>query len=107
MKLTAWVTKTGRPIEAGDDGLLDLLNHVIGLGRETYQAALADPSLLATRAEAHDYEESFAYLEQHAWSEVPIESMFAALRVSGSDAGVEDAERGIGLRTSRGVVFAD
>ena len=74
-RLLNWETETGERIEAGDDSFRDLVNHLIGLGREAYEGALADPASVAARARARDYRESFAYVEQWAWEEIPIEAM--------------------------------
>jgi hypothetical protein len=81
-RLLSWETETGEPIEAGDDSFRDLINHLIGLGREAYERALADPASVAARARAHDYRESFAYVEQWAWEEIPLEAMQEASAVS-------------------------
>jgi len=45
----------------GDDGFSDLINHVVGLGKEVYEAAMADPMLVVKRGRAYDYVESFSY----------------------------------------------
>lgn len=49
----------------GDDGFSDLTCHIVGLGKEVYEASIADPSLIAKRAETCDYVESFAYAIPH------------------------------------------
>lgn len=45
----------------GDDGFSDLLHHVIGLGKEEYEAALKDPMRVVKRGQEYRYEESFSY----------------------------------------------
>jgi hypothetical protein len=62
-RVERWESATGEQIPCGDDRLRDLLNHVIGLGREEAAAALADPSRLMERARAGEFLESFAYVE--------------------------------------------
>jgi len=53
--------KTGESTGCGDDGWGDLLNHVIGLGKEEYEASLADPMRVIKRGQACNYAESFDY----------------------------------------------
>ena len=64
-KLYTAVTKTeeatGERTGCGDDGFGDLLNHVIGLGREEYEAAMKDPMRVIKRGQAYNYKESFGY----------------------------------------------
>jgi hypothetical protein len=100
-----WEERTGTHVRAGDDGLRDLVNHIIGLGREAYEATSTDPRLAAERAERRDYRESFAYVEQSAWAELPLDVIQRALRDHGGDSVVEDPVRGIGLRVDDRVVF--
>lgn len=45
----------------GDDGFNDLLNHIIGLGREEYIRVLEDPSLAIKRGVENKFTESFSY----------------------------------------------
>lgn len=45
-----------------DDGLSDFCNHIVGMGWNTFQSELADPSKLFARAAANDYQESFSYV---------------------------------------------
>jgi len=45
----------------GDDSFGDLMGHMVGLGKEAYEAALADLSLVVERARSGDYKESFSY----------------------------------------------
>jgi aminoglycoside phosphotransferase family enzyme len=54
------------PAGCGDDSHSDLMYHVVGLGKEQYEAHLADYTLLAKRGKAkygtpEGYRESFAY----------------------------------------------
>jgi len=52
---------SGESSGCGDDGFGDLLNHVVGLGKEEYEASLADPMRVIKRGQAYDYAESFGY----------------------------------------------
>jgi hypothetical protein len=45
----------------GDDGLGDFCSHVVGLGREVFDAEMADPTKLYKRACKSDYVEKFGY----------------------------------------------
>jgi hypothetical protein len=54
----------------------DTKAHVVGLGREVWQAHLDNPGLLERRMEAYDYIESFAYA-------IPYERDYALLRDDG------------------------
>lgn len=45
----------------GDDGFDDLLSHIIGMGRDVYNANMEDPSLAQQRLRRGDVSESFAY----------------------------------------------
>jgi hypothetical protein len=45
----------------GDDGFSDLIHHVVGLGRETFERELADPMLAIKRGKEYRYVESFSY----------------------------------------------
>lgn len=57
----------GREVDyfLGSDGFSDLTCHIVGLGNEVYEASIADPSLIAKRAETNDYVESFSYAIPH------------------------------------------
>jgi hypothetical protein len=48
------------------DSFDDVTAHIVGLGREQYEAALADPNLARERWDVGNYEESFAYGVPHA-----------------------------------------
>jgi hypothetical protein len=63
----AWEKGPGREIDAYGDSWDDLLNHIVGCGREEYEAAVADPGKVAERYNSGDYWESFAYC--FPWSE--------------------------------------
>jgi len=52
-------------LPVSDDGLCDLTNHVVGLGRKAYEGALADPRWVYDLALANGYKESFAYCFPH------------------------------------------
>ena len=60
--LDEWAEETGAEFETGDDGFDDLVCHIIGLGRQEYEAVAADPRRALERAESGDYRESFRYL---------------------------------------------
>lgn len=44
-----------------DDGFMDLRDHIIGLGRETYEAVMKDPAVAQKIVDEHSYRESFSY----------------------------------------------
>jgi hypothetical protein len=98
--------RSGEQIPAGDDSLNDLLHHIIGLGQREYEAALADPALVAARAKRRDYRESFSYIEQYAWAEVPLSTIRELLLKHAVPDLTHDPVRGLGLPTPEGVVFA-
>jgi hypothetical protein len=53
---------TGLSIDIGsDDGMSDLIHHVVGLGEDKFNAYMAQPKLLARRYREDEYTESFAY----------------------------------------------
>lgn len=103
-RLQTWELQTARTIEAGDDSFNDLCNHLIGLGRATYEAALAEPALAAERAESHRFRESFAYVEQEAWAGLPMAEIEGALRATPGASYRDDPVRGLGLETHRGEI---
>jgi Trp operon repressor len=45
----------------GDDGYGDLLNHIVGLGKEQYYKYLNNLKLIKELAHSHKYKESFSY----------------------------------------------
>jgi len=57
---------TGESSECGDDGFGDLMSHMVGLGKDAYEAALADPMLVIKRGQKHKYEECFSYCLPYA-----------------------------------------
>lgn len=59
-------SETGESTECGDDGFGDLMAHMVGLGKEAYEAALADPMLVIKRGQNHEYEECFSYCLPYA-----------------------------------------
>ncbi len=105
-QVEAWEERTGEQIPAGDDSLNDLLHHTIGLGQREYEAALANPALVAARAKRRDYRESFSYIEQYAWAEVPLSTIRELLLKHAVPDLTHDPVRGLGLPTPEGVVFA-
>jgi hypothetical protein len=52
-------------IGLGDDGFSDLINHIVGLGKEEVDRVCADPKLAKARADAGDFRESFGYCWPH------------------------------------------
>jgi len=44
-----------------DDGLSDLVAHIIGMGKQSYNAVMKDPHLAQRLIDNHNYVESFAY----------------------------------------------
>jgi len=53
---------TGKDIDIGsDDGMSDLLHHVVGLGESYFKSYMDNPKLLARRYREGEYKESFAY----------------------------------------------
>jgi hypothetical protein len=65
-RVEAWERESGTTISIGDDGMNDLLCHVIGLGGAEYHASFEDPSRVSARADEQTFAESFAYVFQHA-----------------------------------------
>lgn len=55
--INAYNDANGAGIPSGGDSGDDLINHAVGLGKEYFNQAIADPSILTKL----DYEESFAY----------------------------------------------
>lgn len=51
--------------DVSDDGFGDLRQHIIGLGRETYEAVLKDPSVAQKIVDDCAYAESFSYAIPH------------------------------------------
>lgn len=61
-----------RPMDIGsNDGLSDVLYHVVGLGEQEFKKTMEDPTLLESRYNEGQYKESFAYCFQNP---VPIKS---------------------------------
>lgn len=48
-------------VGCSDDGLSDLVNHIIGLGENEFNKVMKNPMAAKTRAGAGKYKESFAY----------------------------------------------
>lgn len=56
---------TGKSLEIGsDDRMSDLTHHVVGLGKDEFDACMANPILLEKRYNKGDYKESFFYCFQ-------------------------------------------
>ncbi len=60
-KVESFENRNGVSCGCGDDGFSDLTNHVVGLGKEAFEAAMADPMLVVRRGQKYDYTESFSY----------------------------------------------
>lgn len=58
---TKWEQETGKNFGLGDDGFGDLCSHIVGLGKEKYEAHLAKPSLAFSRAKSLNFVEKFSY----------------------------------------------
>ncbi|MBD3262050.1 MAG: DUF4240 domain-containing protein [Candidatus Altiarchaeales archaeon] len=56
-----WERETGDEIEVYGDSWDDLLVHIVGCGKEEYEATVADPSKVLARYNSRDYQESFSY----------------------------------------------
>jgi hypothetical protein len=56
-----YLEETEVRLDVGDDGFGDLIAHVIGMGRDAYEQALAEPAQVVERGQSGDFEESFAY----------------------------------------------
>jgi len=55
-------TKIGDVVSGvGDDGYSDLLAHIVGSGKELYDAVMDDPSIAQKIVDNYDYHESFSY----------------------------------------------
>lgn len=48
-----------------DDGFSDLTHHVVGLGKEEYEASMKDPMRVVKRGQKYEYTESFSYCIPH------------------------------------------
>jgi len=64
-RMTEWERRQGvreceRRMDLGVDGFRELTNHVVGMGRDTYEAVMADPSKAEDFRDSHV--ESFSYL---------------------------------------------
>lgn len=105
--IEAWEASSGEHLPCGDDSFGDLANHIVGLGRATYEATLADPALALRRAEARDYRESFAYVFQRAEQCYGLDEFAAALREHAAEAVVDDPLHGLGVRRGDALVFPD
>ena len=60
-RVTSWEEAKGESCECGDDGFGDLLSHVVGLGKEEYEACMEEPHRVVERGRASDYSEKFSY----------------------------------------------
>ena len=56
------VASGGSVLELGDDGLDDVVKHIIGLGQDEFRRALRDPQRLVDRGQCGDFSESFSYV---------------------------------------------
>ena len=64
-EVESFENRNGVSCDCGDDGFSDLTNHVVGLGKEAFEAAMADPMLVVRRGQEYDYAESFSYCIPH------------------------------------------
>ena len=64
--------------ECGDDGFGDLLSHMVGLGKEYFEACMADPSIVVERGQRSDYVEKFSYGIPYT-AEAPEETLEEAM----------------------------
>ena len=60
-RVDAWEKANEESCGCGDDGFGDLLSHVIGLGKDTYEEAMEDPRSVVKRGQKSDYTEKFSY----------------------------------------------
>jgi len=58
--ITKWESHN-QQLPVGDDGYSDLKYHIVGLGREVFDATVKSPKLAYKRAQKCDYVESFCY----------------------------------------------
>lgn len=85
----------------GDDGYWDMMSHMVGLGQEAYEAALANPQLVYDRAQWSNSRESWharsndmlqaekGYVEKFAYC-IPYESDYAMAAPGGFRSWGED-----------------
>lgn len=59
--INKWMKENKKQPPYSDDSYSDLRYHIIGLGKEIYDAAIDDPSRAYRRAVKEDYVESFSY----------------------------------------------
>jgi len=59
--LESWEEDTGRNIGLGNDNIMDICAHIVGLGKREWEAAIKNPKIIRDRARANDFEESFSY----------------------------------------------
>lgn len=64
--ITEFEERTGASCKCGDDSFDDLRSHIIGCGREVYEAELSNPELAVARGASGNYKESFAYAIPYA-----------------------------------------
>jgi hypothetical protein len=83
-RIEAWEASSGQRLACGDDGYMDLKNHIVGLGRDEYHATLEEPARALRRAEERAYAESFAYVFQSAEDLYPVDEVARALRAHGA-----------------------
>lgn len=60
-RVDAWEKANEESCGCGDDGFGDLLSHVIGLGKDTYEEAMENPQSVVRRGQAGSYDEKFSY----------------------------------------------
>lgn len=64
-KVEAYEQEHGVSCECGDDGFGDLMSHMVGLGKEHFEACMADPMMVVKRGQHSYYVEKFSYCIPH------------------------------------------
>jgi hypothetical protein len=57
----AFLESTAPETDFSDDRLSDAIYHIVGLGKQAFDAAIQDPALILRRLNSGDFKESFAY----------------------------------------------
>lgn len=57
-----YLYKEGTSVGLGDDSFSDLCSHIVGLGREEFEAHLNNPELIYQRAVKGNFKEKFSYV---------------------------------------------
>lgn len=59
--ITKWEKDEGKSVGLGDDGFGDLCSHIVGMGKNLFEAHIANPSLAQERARKFMFGEKFSY----------------------------------------------